>query len=680
MIGFTQMEFALARATTYLCVVDVNEATREVFGNIAPWMRVVFFLMIAASIGVLGWQMLGHWRAWRKGQPGGFEKNPRIWLERLTVYAVAQKRVHKKTLGAALHLLLFSGFVVLTIGTTLLAIADDGPYNFHHGWYYLIYELTMDVFGVAFIIGCLLALYRRAFQRKPSLGHNWRDWWLLSVLLALALTGFAVEALRMHYTQVQPWVAHWSTVGWLIDQTMLRGIDVPTAQAMHLATWWLHAILVAAFFATIPLNRFLHVITGPLNIATRPNRPMGQLVPLSLETVEETGLMGVSKIEDFNRQQLLSLDACMECGRCQDVCPATAAGKPLSPESLILDLRRAMFDGGELHDAAIPAETLWSCTMCQACVQECPVLIGHVDLISDMRRYLVGEGKLSGPPARSLQQIGNQSNPYGRPNAERLAWAEGLDVPTVESNPDFEYLFWVGCAASFDPRAQKIARATVELLKQGGVNFAVLGKEETCTGDPARRSGDEFLFQERAQTNVETLGRRKVKKIVTPCPHCHNTLKNEYPQFGGQYEVQHHSTLLADLVRTGRLQGDPTNGSDPITLHDPCYLARVNGEVDATREVLGAAQDEQYREMPRCGKKTFCCGAGGGRMWFDEPPAQRVSNLRAQEAVATGATTLATACPFCLNMMSDGMAGTEGGEAVKVRDIAEVLLSRQSNR
>jgi len=299
-------------------------------------------------------------------------------------------------------------------------------------------------------------------------------------------------------------------------------------------------------------------------------------------------------------------------------------------------------------------------------------------LISDMRRDLIGEGKLSGPPAKTLQQIGNQSNPYGRPNADRLAWAEGLDVPTVESNPGFEYLFWVGCAASFDPRAQKVARATAQLLKKAGVNFAVLGKEETCTGDPARRIGDEFLFQERAQANIDTLGRRRAKKIVTPCPHCHNTLKNEYPQFGGQYEVQHHSALLAELIAAGRLTNKASANGGPITLHDPCYLARVNGETEATRAVLRSSEDEQFREMPRCGKKTFCCGAGGGRMWFEEPPAQRVSNLRAQEAIATGAKTLATGCPFCLNMMSDGMAGTEGGENVKVLDIAELLLDRQT--
>jgi len=660
-------------------MTDVNQATREVFGNIGPWMQVVFFVMIAASLGVLVWQVAGRALLWRKGWKGGFERDWRVWMQRLAVYAAAQKRVHRKSLGALLHWLLFSGFVVLTIGTTLLAIAHDGPYDFHHGWYYLIYELTMDVFGVAFILGCLLAMYRRAFRRKPSLGHNRSDWWLLGLLLSLGITGFAVEALRMHYTQVHPPVAYWSTVGWLIDTTLLRGIDLGNAQTMHLAAWWLHAILVAVLFATIPVNRFLHVLTGPLNIAARPERPMGELVPLQMEEIEQTGRIGVSEIEHFTRQQLLSLDACMECGRCEDACPATATGKPLSPKSVVTDLRDLLSLGGNDVHGTIRAETLWACTMCQACVEECPVLIGHVDLISDMRRHLIGEGKLSGPPAKALQQVGNQSNPYGRPNSERLAWAEGLGVPTVESNPLFEYLLWVGCAASFDPRAQKVARATALLLKEGGISFAVLGPEERCTGDPARRIGDEFLYQQLAQTNVETLARHKAKKIVTPCPHCYNTLKNEYPQFGGQYQVQHHSQLLAELVRAGRLSNG-TDAGEPITLHDPCYLARVNGEIDATRTVIGAARNAQFREMPRHGRKTFCCGAGGGRMWFDESPAQRVSCMRAREALDTGARALATACPFCLNMMTDGMAGTQGGEKVQVLDIAELLLSRQTPR
>jgi len=311
--------------------------------------------------------------------------------------------------------------------------------------------------------------------------------------------------------------------------------------------------------------------------------------------------------------------------------------------------------------------------MCQACVRECPVLIGHVDLISDLRRHLVSEGQISGSPARAMTDIGKHANPYGRSAGDRLAWAEGLQVPTAESHPEFEYLLWVGCAPAFDPRAQRVSRALVRLLQEAKVDFAVLGGEERCTGDPARRLGDEFLFQELARGNVEALNRRKVKKIVTACPHCFNTLRNEYPPFGGRYEVHHHAQLLAELTRLGRLRGGgPSNGQ--VTLHDPCYLARVNGETAAPRDLIQIATGRITREMPRHGAKTFCCGAGGGRMWFEEAPAQRVSRLRATEAAGTGAKTLATACPFCLNMMSDAIAATKGGETMKVLDVAEILL------
>ena len=652
------------------------EATREVFGNITPWMRAAFYTLIFASLGVLAWQVAMRGRLWRKGQPNGFERDWRLWLRRLVVFAVAQKRVHRKSLGAALHLLLFSGFVVLTIGTTLLMIADQGPINFHRGWYYLVYELTMDVFGVALCLGCLLAFYRRIVRRPSSLGHNRRDWALLGLLLGLGITGFIVEALRLHYTEVPGPVGRWSVIGFGMRTAFLQQLDIGLARDLHLGFWWLHALLVAALFACIPVTRFLHVITGPMNIATRPERPMGALAPLRLEEVEKTGRVGVASIPDFSQQQLLSLDACMECGRCEDACPAWASGKPLSPKAVVVDLRNAMGTARadkSVHGHVIAAETLWACTMCQACVRECPVLIGHVDLISDMRRHLVGEGQIAGPPAKAMAQSGKQFNPYGRSPGDRLAWAEGLSVPTVETNPNFEYLLWVGCAASFDPRAQKVARALVQLLEEAKINFAVMGREEHCTGDPARRIGDEFLFQDLAQRNVAKLNQRKVKKIVTPCPHCFNTLKNEYPHFGGNYEVQHHSQLLGELTTSGRF-GSGSKSAGDITFHDPCYLARVNKETTAGRTVIESATGRPLREMPRRGEKTFCCGAGGGRMWFEEPPAQRVSLLRGAEAANTGAKTLATGCPFCLNMMSDAMPAVPGGEQIKVLDIAEVLL------
>lgn len=655
----------------------MDTPTREVFGNITPWMQWLFYGLTFLSLGVLVWRLMGRVRLWRKGRSGGFERSWRTGLHRLVRYAIAQKKVHRKSLGALLHLLLYSGFVVLTIGTTLLFISHAGPIDFHFGQYYLFYELTLDVFGVAFCVGCVLALYRRAIRRPASLGHNTRDWLLLGLLLAIGLTGFLLEALRIHYTGVDPEHARWSIVGWGISATWLQGVDPGAAQSLHLFVWWLHVVLIALFFLCIPITRFLHAIIGPINIAGRPSRPMGALVPLALEEVEETGLIGVGEIEHFSKQQLLSLDACMACGRCEEVCPAEATGKPLSPKSVVIDLRTLMSDGGSasaLHGETIRAETLWSCTMCQACVSACPVLIGHVDLISDMRRHLVGEGQFSGPQAGALRHLESQSNPYGQANADRAAWAGGLEVPTVASNPDFDYLFWVGCSASFDPRAQKVARATAQLLVEAGVNFAILGAEERCTGDPARRLGDEFLFQEQAQTNIDTLNAHNVEKIVTPCPHCYNTFKNEYSQFNGRYQVAHHAQFLAELINAGKLAPGP-HAEGPITLHDPCYLARVNGEVDAQRKVIGGVAQHSFREMPRHGEETFCCGAGGGRMWFEEDPEQRVSHLRAREAVATGAETLCTACPFCLNMMSDGMAAVEGGQNVDVLDISEVLVN-----
>jgi Fe-S oxidoreductase len=466
-------------------------------------------------------------------------------------------------------------------------------------------------------------------------------------------------------------------VGYAIDRAFLRDADIELTRQLHLTSWWLHAILVAAFFVLIPVTRFMHVLTGPMNIATHPTRPAGALRPLKIEEVEKGGHVGVSVINDFTQQQLLSLDACMECGRCEEACPAWASGKPLSPKAVVVDLRKAMsarVKQGPLHGGVIQPETLWACTMCQACVFECPVLIGHVDLIGDMRRYLIGEGQIAGSPAKTLASVGRHFNPYGRPAGERLAWAAGLNVPTVEMNPDYDYLLWVGCAAAFDPRAQKVARSLAQLLQEAQISFAVLGREECCTGDPARRIGDEFLFQELARTNIETLDARKARKIVTACPHCLNTLQNEYPQFGGHYQVQHHSQLLAELIRDGRL-ARPGRSGEAVTLHDPCYLARVNEESAAPRIVLQAATGAAVREMPRRGAKTFCCGAGGGRMWFEETVETRVSKIRAAEAVKTGAKTLTTACPFCLSMMSDAIANNPGVQEMRVLDVAEVLAA-----
>lgn len=661
----------------------MNSPTREVFGNISPVMQGAFYALMLLSLGLMVYGVFRRVRLWRQGQSGGHETDRRLWLKRFALYVLAQKRVLRRSLGGVLHLLLFSGFVVLTIGTTLLFISHAGPIDFHHGWYYLLYEATMDVFGVAFCLGCVLALYRRAFRRPASLGHEASDWALLALLLAIGVTGFLIEGLRIRYTAVVPEHGRWSVVGWAVAG-LFAGVPLDAARVMHLVLWWSHAVMVAGLFVVIPHSRMLHVLIAPAQIATRSARPMGALQPITMEQVERDERIGVGAVGHFTSQQLMSLDACMACGRCEEACPAFASGKPLSPKQVVLDLRKLMEQSAgaaeghapALHGRTIAAETLWACTMCNACVRQCPVLIGHVDLIADMRRHLVGEGEIAGPPAAALRHLGSRFNPHGRPEAEREEWMHGLDLPTVETNPGFEVLLWVGCAAAFDPRARKIARALAQLMQHAKVNFAVLGKRECCTGDPARRLGDEFLFQQLAETNIATLNELKPRRIVTPCPHCMNTIRHEYRQFGGEFEVVHHTQFLAELVEAGRLHAPSDADGRSITLHDPCYLARVNGETAAQRTLLPR---EALREMPRHGERTFCCGAGGGRMWFEESPDQRVSRIRAAEAIETGATTVATACPFCLNMLSDAMAADPAAEArgIKVMDVAELLINGQ---
>ena len=387
-----------------------------------------------------------------------------------------------------------------------------------------------------------------------------------------------------------------------------------------------------------------------------------------MEEVEETGEVGVGRLEQFTRRDLLRLNACVSCGRCEDLCPAHEAGKPLSPRDLVQDLRMHMEGAAPavLHGETIGAETLWACTTCNACNDICPLGVRPADYITDLRRHLIGEGELRGAPATSLQKMQRAGNPWGLPAQDRLTWADGLDVPTVADNPDFDVLYWVGCSAAYDRRTMKVARAVAQLLQRAKVNFAVLGPEERCTGESARRMGDEFLFQELAATNIETFTKHNVKKIVTHCPHCLNSLRQDYPQFAGHYEVIHHTQFLGELVAANKLKAVAVM-SESVTYHDPCYLARVNGITEAPRALL-----PEITEMPRHGCQTACCGAGGGRMWFDDPAEERIGTGRITEALDTGAQTVAVSCPFCLTMMTDGIAAKN--DQVKVRDVSELML------
>lgn len=668
-------------------IAATEPLTREIFGNIPGWAQTVFYLLALAAVVAWVYGIVRRVRLWRQGRRDGAPINVALAARRLLHDVLLQRRLRMRRPWASLaHKLMFWGFVVLLIGTTLVAIehilADllgHEPNNpvFHKGVYFGVYELTLDAFGIAFLVGCTTLLVRR-LRGEGSFARSGADIGVLVLLIAIGVTGYVVEGLRIVLADTP--LPGLSPVGYLAARGFqLAGLDAAGAASWHFALWWGHAALALGFIALMPYTRLLHSLAGTINLAVRDHE-LGVMTPISMEEVEATGEIGVARLADFSTRQLIELDACVACGRCEDACPAFEAGKPLSPRNVVQDLVGLLNAAGpaaEMHGDTIAADTLWSCTTCGACPTVCPLGVSPMRMITDMRRRLIGEGALRGSPATALQKTDRVGNPWGLAQNERLGWAAGLDVPTVAKNPDFEVLYWVGCAAAYDRRVQKIARSMVRLLQAAGVNFAVLGPEERCTGESARRMGDELLFRQLAEQNVETLARYGVRRIVAHCPHCVNSLRNDYSQLGGRYEVIHHSQLLEELVRTGRLQ-PATDGAvreQSIAFHDPCYLARAIGEVDAPRAVLTAAAGPAAAlpiiELPRNRQNTACCGGGGGRMWFDDAPAQRIGQGRVREIAATGAETLAVSCPFCLIMLSDGLAAAR--PEMRVQDIAEVL-------
>jgi len=680
--------------------------TREIFGNIDASSKSIFYVLACGSLLCFAYGVYRRVRLWRLGR----DCQERIaWGSvawNLLVRLLSQAMLRGgRPLASVAHLLLFSGFMVLLLGTILIAIEHyaamaigRGPENplFHKGVYFAVFEVTLDAFGLALLLGCVWFLGRRC-RGRSSIAHHWSDVAVLVAFIMLAVTGYLVEGLRIIHEQTpQP---AYSFVGLVAARLIgFVGVTRHGAAAFHFALWWLHALLALGLIAAFPFTRLLHSLAGAIHLAMRAGQ-LGVLSPLSLDDVEETGLVGAAGVEDFSRRQLLQLDACVSCGRCQDACPAYEAGKPLSPRDVVQDIRAhlnlvgpaliarrggkssgdaARVDLPRLHDETIAAETVWSCTTCHACVDVCPLGVDPLGLITDLRRNLVAETQLRGAAATSLQRMQRSGNPWGLPADERLAWADGLDVPRAEDGEDFEILYWVGCAAAYDRRIQKVARAVVKLLTAAGVKFAVLGAQERCTGESARRMGDEFLFQELAAANLKTLARYGVKRIVTHCPHCFNSFKNDYAQFGGQFEVLHHTQLLAALVAEGKLRINAKMNATMgrLTYHDPCYLARVHGETQSPRELIQLTiqnhQPNELIEMPRHGRSTACCGAGGGRMWFDDAPEARVGASRVQEALDTGANTVVVSCPFCLTMIGDGLAAKD--ESAQAKDVAELLL------
>ena len=598
---------------------------------------------------------------------------------------LGQRKLLQRLGPGLMHAFIFWGFLVLfpTIFMASAAIVDReswlperSPLFWleEQGWY----AFLVDLFAVLVLAGVAAAFWIRKVQRPRRFeGSHLGEADLILALIAGIVTSLLLWHATLIALGLNPWPSDWSPVSDALSS--LFG-DGTATEALERVFVWAHVLIILGFLTYLPHSKHLHIATAALNVFFARTRARGRLEPLDFEAEDEAVMrFGAGTAADLTWKQMLDAMSCTECGRCQDACPAYATGKALSPKLLVMGIRDQLFadgpavlSGGDLSPlvpTAVTDEVVWDCVTCGACVEVCPVSIEHVDHIVDLRRSLVMVD--SNPPAdleTMLRDVERNGNPWGKPQTERASWTDGLDVRVLEpGDPAPEILYWVGCAASFDERARTAAISTTKLLLAAGLDVAILGPRESCTGDPARRSGNEYVFQSYAQANVETLNEAGVTKIVASCPHCFNTIGNEYPDFGGRYEVMHHSELLAELVREGRLS--PAAGSETITYHDSCYLARHNDVLAAPRELVGRIG--RPLEMARSGKQTFCCGAGGAHMWMEERGTQ-INEERAREAAATGAETLAVACPFCTVMLDDGVRQT-GGD-LRVADVSTLLL------
>jgi Fe-S oxidoreductase/nitrate reductase gamma subunit len=603
-------------------------------------------------------------------------------VKRFLKFGVGQRKVVNEESGGVMHGALFFGFLMLLAYTALIFIQDDfvvplGGNDFLQGNFYLTLEFLGDVLGLAFVVGLAIALYRRYVMRLERLETRWDDKFVLGMLVWIGVSGFLLEALRFVYIP-SVW-AEFSPVGSAVATVLGAGhLQAGDAWTLYQGFWWAHMASVMLLIAATPYTKLIHVFTSGANVAMAPVKPLGQLsTPFNLQKMIESGQVetppSTKSTKQFSPLQLLALDACTNCGRCQAVCPAYASGRDLSPRLVVQDLSREMRMGGSgdvFTKGVIRENELWACTMCNACVSECPVFIDQVGYITEFRRTLVSESKLDSKKKSFLENIGRNGNPFGLPASERQTWMTELGAPTISENPGAEYVYWVGCQSSYDPRGRSVAKSMVKLLKEAKVDFAILGNDETCTGEPVRRMGEEGRFQELVMHNMETFNRHGVKKVIVHCAHCFNTFKNEYPEFGVNLEVIHHSQFIAKLVAEGRISPGAFGGS--VTFHDPCNLGRINEVFDDPRDVLTSLKGLGLTEMPRSKMKGFCCGGGGANVWFEVPERKKIGVIRVEEAMSTGAETLAVACPFCITMFEDA-AKAIGKENMRVKDIAEIV-------
>lgn len=660
-------------------------------GNAAFYLALVFFVSLFTFLaGTRALIILRGRRENRLGSP----RDILIRIATMPVYVLGTARVNRPYYWYAglLHTMIFWGFITLQVRTLnflLDGVHEDASLDSIFGIVFDGYRPVMDLFNVLVIVGVGLAAFQRLVLRPKRLTLNWDAWLILGLIWFLMVSDVLTNSFLIFLDRGERDYLSFFAFG-LANLWDAIGMSQATGEALHASWWYLHLMDFLVFLVYLPISKHSHILTAPLNVFFRRLEPTGVLQPI--RNIEEREVFGVGRIEGFSWKQLLDAYTCTECGRCEVACPAASTGKDLSPKEVMVDIRHVAEEhvrlatgagGGQAPTPLIEAvgfNPIWDCVNCGACQYQCPVFIEHVPAIMDMRRYLVmDEANMPETAASTLMQLEQRGHPWPGAAFTRSSWMEQMEFPVPRFDGTQEYLFWVGCTGALVERNVKVTQAIARLLHKAGVSFGCLAEEETCSGDPARRLGNEYLYQLQATQNIQTMQAKGVQKVIASCPHCFNTIKNEYPQFEGRFQVFHHTEVLAQLLKEGRLVADQEL-TERITYHDSCFLGRHNNIYDEPRDVLAAIPGAQIEEIEgHCRERGFCCGAGGAHMWVEETKGERINHRRACQAQAcaakTGSRIVAANCPFCIQMFEDGIPSVERDEAKRMAtyDVAELL-------
>ncbi|HLT22552.1 MAG TPA: (Fe-S)-binding protein [Bacteriovoracaceae bacterium] len=662
------------------------EATREIMWMIPAWMKVLMYLSLGVATAFFVQGLLQKYRyltSFGKNIKDVLPKelNWRNFLR--TIFF--QGKVKRDLFVGIFHSMLFYGFIVLFIATELVAIHADTPFKIYKGTTYIVISFLADFGGLFVFLGVLMAYYRRYVVKPKYLSATKpnQEKFMYGMIMALVVIGFVLEAIRIWATGMPEGEKLWSPIGY--GMAYIVGLINPSENAMRLtyqSLWLGHMLNTMFFVASLTHSKFFHIVILPLNALLTPYRRGAVLEPMNFED-ENAETFGLGKLSELTMKEKIDTLACVECGRCTQVCPANLAGKPLDPKTIITKMRdhadpnqKNITEDKEIwgENPLYGSSELDSCTTCGACMEECPANIEHVQVIMDLKRYkALTLGDLPPAAGDATNKIKNNGNPWGITQDDRFNWADGLDVPVIEAGKKVDYLYYVGCAGSYDASNQKVVQDTVKLLTKAGVSFAVMGKTEKCNGDPIRRFGDEYSFYEVAIENIANMRQYTFDKVVTHCPHCLHTIGKEYAKFDdGEFETVHHTELLSELLRSGKLK-TLKEVKEELTFHDPCYLGRHHGEYNAPRDILTAIPGVKLKEMEKNKDKALCCGMGGGNMWYELPEGQHLALNRLEQIGETQTPKLATSCSYCMINFNSSKGTVKSTEELQVEDVASIL-------